>query len=398
MINKDDHPSTSLWRPAHVAPLGTAVPQAQTIPPIAAPAPGPILPGVDLWDLWPLQDIDGTTTLFDGWSLWFVLCAPALPDPEERHHIARIRLMTQREGQWRDCGHALPDGLNPGSREWAGTALFHPETGQVTLFYTVAGWPGEASPSFAQRLFATTGTLAWADGQAGITGWSAPAELFPADDRHYMLVNQREGVPGFIKGFRDPAHFRDTDGSDWMLFTGSLKGSAHAFNGCIGIARADAAAPGGWALLPPLISADGLNNELERPVMIRRDGRYYVFWSTQRKVFAPGGPSGPNGLYGMVADSILGPYQPLNGTGLVAGNPLDTPYQAYSWWVDADLCVHGFADLPGVAPGGQVDAAAWRRSHFAGTPAPVFRLGLAGTRAWVEQDVESGIEPMAAQG
>jgi levansucrase len=54
-----------------------------------------------------------------------------------------------------------------------------------------------------------------------------------------MLVNQREGAPGLIKGFRDPAHFRDpADGTTYLLFTGSLKPSHSAFNGCIGIARA----------------------------------------------------------------------------------------------------------------------------------------------------------------
>lgn len=371
----------SPWRPAHVAAIGTA-PARNTIPPIDPAALPPILPGIDLWDLWPLQDADGATTLIEGWSLWFVLSAPVLPDPEERHHIARIRLLTHKDGQWRDCGDALPDGFNPGSREWAGTALWR--DGKVTLFYTVAGWSGETTPSFAQRLFQTTGTLTCEDGVAAITDWSPPLESFVSDDDHYMLVNQRDGKPGFIKGFRDPAHFRDPrDGATYLLFTGSLKQSVSAFNACIGIARATDDTLTNWTILPPIVTADGLNNEQERPVMIHRDGRYYLFWSTQRKVFAPDGPSGPNGLYGMVADAVTGPYEPLNGTGLVAGNPEDLPYQSYSWWVDQDLNVSGFADLPGVAPGGQVDDAAWRRAHFAGTPAPLFRIAMDGPRAWV---------------
>jgi len=380
---------TSPWRADHVAAIGTLCAEARarlTIPAIDLASLPPALPGLDLWDLWPLQNADGSTALFDGWSVWFVLSAPVLPDPEERHHIARIRLVTQREGLWQDCGNALPDGLNPGSREWAGSALWYADSGHITLFYTVAGWPGETQPSFAQRLFQTTGTLTCKDGHAAITNWSPPQESFTSDDDHYMLVNQREGKPGFIKGFRDPAHVRDPrDGATYMLFTGSLKQSDQAFNACIGIARADNAALTQWTILPPLISADGLNNEQERPLLIPRDGRYYLFWSTQRKVFAPDGPSGPNGIYGMVADDILGPYQPLNGTGLVAANPENAPYQAYSWWIDEDLMASGFADLPGVAPGGQVDDAAWRRAHFGGRPAPLFRIGLDGTNAWVER-------------
>jgi levansucrase len=379
----------SAWRAEHVRAIGDLAPH--TIAAIDPAALTPALPGVDLWDLWPLQNADGTTTLFDGWSIWFVLSAPVLPDPEMRHAVARIRLMAHRhgvgrDGIWRDGGNALPDGLNPGSREWAGSALFHPETGDVTLFYTVAGFKDEEQTSVAQRLFQTRGALTVTDGIPAITCWSTPVESFASDDHDYVLVNQREGAPGFIKGFRDPAHFRDpADGRTYILFTGSLKASTHTHNACIGIARAEDAALTQWTLLPPLISADTLNNEQERPLVIHRNGFYYLFWSTQRKVFAPDGPSGPNGIYGMVAEHLFGPWEPLNGTGLVACNPEHVPFQAYSWWVDNDLTVWGFADYAGVSREELIDDGAWRRDHFAGTPAPTFRLALDGRRGWVEQ-------------
>ena len=172
-------PSISTWRAQHVSAI---VPSAQNTIPLIDPADvHPILPGIDLWDLWPLQNADGSTTLFDGASLWFVLCAPALPDPEARHDIVRIRLMTHAaDGTWRDHGHALPDGFNPGSREWAGSALWHPESAEVTLFYTVAGYPGEETRSFAQRLFQTKGKLNTDD--FTITGWSPPHENIIADN------------------------------------------------------------------------------------------------------------------------------------------------------------------------------------------------------------------------
>lgn len=374
----------SCWKPGHVAAISAD--PAQRIARIDPETLAPILPGVDLWDLWPLQLADGSTARFDGWSLWFVLSAPALPDPELRHGVARIRLMAERHGEWRDGGDALPDGLNPGSREWAGSALFDPDSAMVTLFYTVAGYPGEAATSFAQRLFQTHGRLTISDGKARINGWDVPQESVAADGVDYVIVNQAAGVPGFIKGFRDPAHFRDpADGHSYLLFTGSLAVSQSAWNGCIGIARADDASLRRWTLLPPLMSADGLNNEQERPHIVHHADRYYVFWSTQRKVFAPGGPSGPNGLYGMVADALAGPYRPLNGTGLVAANPDEAPFQTYSWWVTAELEVWGFADLVGVAQDEPVDSAEWRRAHFGGTPAPRFHIALDGTRAWVDR-------------
>jgi len=377
----------SPWLPDAVAAI--VADPATTIPPIDAATLAPILPGIDLWDLWPLQNADGSTTVIDGWALWFVLSAPVLADPDARHDVARIRLLAARtEDQrliWRDLGPAFPDGYCPGSREWAGSALFDPEARRITLFWTAAGRRGAATRTFEQRLFAAHARLAGAEGGFALTDWSAPRECVIADGRDYLVVGGATGVPGAIKGFRDPAHWRDpASGATYLLFTGSLAASASAWNGCIGIARADAAAPSGWALLPPVVSADLLNNEMERPHIVAHGGQLYLFWSTQRHVFAADGPTGPNGLYAMVADRIEGPWRPVNGTGLVAGNPADAPYQAYSWWVEDDLTVSGFADFPGVAPDGKIDTAAWRRAHYSGTPAPLFRIVLAGETARVD--------------
>lgn len=372
------------WLPEHLAVLRQDA--ATTIPHIASDAVLPRIAGLDLWDMWPVQNLDGSTAKFDGWTVWLILSAPILPDPDERHHIARIRLVTERAGEWRDCGHLLPDGLNPGTREWAGSALHLSETGEIVLFYTVAGVPGEVSPSFTQRLFQTRARLEVLDGTASASGWSVPTESVQADDVDYIVVNQSEGVPGFIKGFRDPFFFRDpADGAHYLLFTGSLRQSVSAWNGCIGLARANPGQLDNWQLLPPIIAADGLNNEQERPQMVYRDGLYYLFWSTQRKVFAPGVPSGPNGLYGMVSDRIDGAYLPLNGSGLVAGNPDDAPFQAYSWAVTGELEVAGFADLLGANGSDVVDDRDWRRKRFAGSPAPRFRIDLDGAATRVSK-------------
>jgi levansucrase len=248
---------------------------------------------------------------------------------------------------------------------------------------------GETKPTVAQRLFQLSAQLTVVDGQAAAVAWTEPMESVRSDGHHYVVVGAVEGEPGAIKGFRDPAHFRDpATGADYLYFTGSLQSSGSDWNGVIGVAWASSAYHDSWELLPPVLSAGGLNNELERPVMVARDGRYYLFWSTQRKVFAPG-HSGPNGLYGAVGESPLGPFGPLNGTGLVAANTADAPFQSYSWWVTSDLTVHGFADLIGVSGVGDVvDDSEWRRRHFAGGPAPVFRLHLEGDHASVRAEAE----------
>jgi levansucrase len=373
--------TTSHWRAEHLTRLSRTA--NSTIPEIATDLPRPLIPGLDLWDMWPAQHADGRTVDFDGTTVWFILSAPIAPDPDLRHFHARIRLVTERDGQWHDCGNALPDDMNPGSREWAGSTVYDQTTGRLTIYFTAAGHRGDARDNWAQRLFEVGCTVAVTGHRADLFDWSPVHESLAADGNIYTIVDPGVGRPGFIKGFRDPALFADPEsGRRFLLFTASLAQSASDWNGAIGIAEQDDA--GNWHALPPLVSMDGVNNELERPHIIHHDGLFYLFFSTQTKMFAPDVSAGPNGLYAMVSEHPLGPYRPVNGSGLAAGNPDSAPMQAYSWWVTSDLVVHGFADLPGVPSDTAVDDAAWRRTHFGGVPAPRFQLVLNGDSAHVE--------------
>lgn len=366
-----DPAHTSRWQPARF----DAIPQ---ILPITANDFSPILPGLDLWDSWPLAHEDGRTVVHGGRSWWFFLSAPQLPDPAKRHDIARIRLASHGADGWRDHGNALPEGLNPGLREWAGSAMLADDGASVSLFYTVAG-RRDGPPSFEQRLFECRGVL-MAD---GIGNWQTPREIIVADGARYVLDRQETtgGAPGMIKGFRDPAWFRDpATGLAHILFTASAGWDSHAFNGVIGMAtrRNDR-----WVLDDPLIEAVGVNNELERPNVQYRNGRYYLFWSTQRHTFAPEAVAGPNGLYGAVAESLAGPWRPVNGNGLVAANPLDEPRQSYSWWVTGEDEVWSFVDYWGLKGQRPEDRPELLRSHFGGAPAPVFHLRYDGDRVTI---------------
>jgi levansucrase len=371
---------TSAWTAEHIASIsGQPLPQA---PVITAAEAAPLLPSLDLWDMWPVASADGRPAAIAGGELWMALSAPRRADPGERHFDARIRLLFRIDGGWRDLGNALPDDFGPGNREWAGSALYDPGAGAVTLFYTAAGIAGAGRRGYQQRLFQTRARLDVADGAPRLGGWTAPVESVASDDDVYVRAAAADGEPGKIKAFRDPAHFRDpADGARYLLFAASLKRSSSAFNGAIGLAVATDGGLAGWRLLPPLLHADAVNNELERPHAIVHHGRYYLFWSTQRSVFSDDGPQGPTGLYGMVAASFSGPYRPLNGSGLVFANPASEPAQAYSWWVTADLKVYGFVDLWGLRGRTTADDPALLRRQFGGTPAPVLRLALDGDSA-----------------
>lgn len=371
--------TTTIWSRANVAVIADHnSPCAPLIDPAAIE---PLLPGLDLWDHWPVQMRDGRIADIAGGALMMFLSAPADGDPDARHAIARLRLMHRTSAGWRDLGLVLPDGLSPGSREWAGSAILSDDGAGLTLYFTAAGRRGEETLSFEQRLFEMTAIIRVNGDDISLSNWSAPLESIVADGAIYMRNMAGGGAIGTIKAFRDPSYFRDpSDGCEYLLFSGSLGNSNSNWNGAIGAARRNGGA--GWSLLPPLVTADGLNNELERPHVVVAAGRYYLFWSSQRKVFADGGPSGPNGLYGMVGDSLDGPWSPLNDTGLVFANPSAAPFQAYSWLVLPDLSVLSFVDIVGLdrMPRNAAEA----RAHFGGTPAPTLNLRLDGCRIWLE--------------
>jgi levansucrase len=349
---------------------------------IAGAQAKPAVEGLALWDLWPVQTDNGVIAEVQGGSLWVVLSAPREADPDLRHNVARMRLFHCVQDRWMDCGNLLPDGHSPGSREWSGSTRLDPATGEVTQWFTAAGRRGEASPSFEQRLFHCIGRLDLTDAHPRVVNWQAPVQSVSNDGSLYADLTAHQGVPGQIKGFRDPHWFRDpADGQGYLLFTGSKphSTSTSSHDGVIGIASADTVdGRSTFRLLPALIDSDGLANELECPHIVVHHGLYYVFWSTQRHVFLPGGPTGPTGLYGMVAPSLFGPYTPLNGSGLVIANPAAEPRQAYAWRVMPTLEVASFIDYWGLE-GRSIDAdPALKAAQFGGTMAPMLKIDLNG--------------------
>jgi levansucrase len=369
------NPAPSAWTTEQVRAIGDIRPDAAPL--ISSEHVIPVAADLDIWDAWPIQDADGTPAALDGGvTLWMALGAPQFPDPETRHDHARIHLLSREAGGWKHLGPALADGFSPGSREWSGSALLAPDRQSLMLFFTATGRRGETTPTFEQRLFRADATLVHTEQGYRLIDWRALQEIIKRDPAHYMASDAGAGAVGTIKAYRDPAYFRDPkDGSHHIFFAASLSGSASAFNGAVGTAIARDDALENWQIQPPLISADTLNNELERPHVIFHDGLYYLFWSTQTHVFDPDGPLGPTGLYGMVSDRMSGGWRPLNGTGLVFANPPEAPKQAYSWLVLPDLQVTSFIDAWG--SDGKDDNA----KRFGATFAPMLRLRLDGASA-----------------
>jgi levansucrase len=352
---------------------------------------------VHVWDTWLLRDRYGRLATVDGWRVLFSLTAPAEMLPGKRHDVAEIRYFYSRDGrEWHDGGVVFGDGAL-GQRQWAGSALYR--DGYLYLFYTAAGDEGAAELTYSQRVVAGHGGRIEAspDGVTIEGPWRHEVLLEP-DGEWYETEEQSRGM---IYTFRDPWLFTDpATGETTLLFEGNVpvpEGSdacggdpgQQEFNGCVGIATSPSGDPLEWELQPPLVDAVCVNQELERPHVVVKDGRYYLFVSSHMHTFAPG-LTGYDALYGFVADSLHGDYRPLNGSGLVATNPANAPFQAYSWMAfphREEVLVQSFFnyyDFAGESLDEIADLPAFeQRRRFGGTLGPTVRLGVEGDRTRV---------------
>jgi levansucrase len=166
-----------------------------------------------------------------------------------------------------------------------------------------------------------------------------------------------------------------------MTFSGNTAGH-ECFTGNVGLARALDESFERWELLPPLLHANGVNQQLERPHFVVRNGRHHLFFISHIETYAPG-LTGPDGLYGFVGDGLRSDYEPLNGSGLVIANEPSRPPQRYSDYVMPDWLVEGFVDSVG--------------DRVGGTLAPTLRLEVDGTRASVAEQLDYGLIPAMAE-
>ncbi len=383
----------------------------ETVAPIVYPPEEDVDSDLHLWDTWLLRNRDGTIAEIDGYRVIFALTAPAALLPGKRHDVATIRYFYSTDGRnWTCGGPAFEEGEAFGSRQWAGSALY--DDGALYLFYTAAGYRGEADLTYTQRIAVGAGGSITTDGDAlSIEGPFDHEILLEPDGEYYEREAQSRGM---IYTFRDPWFFEDSQtGETCLLFEANtpipepededrfdVDREALDFNGSVGIAVSPTGDPTEWDLDAPLLEGVGTNQELERPHVVVHDDRYYLFISSHEHTFAPG-LAGYDALYGFAADSLRGSYTPLNDSGLVCTNPASAPFQSYSWLVyphREELLVTSFFnyyDLQGLT----LDDVAHlppeeQQRRFGGTLAPTLRLAVDGDRTHVLGTLDHGHFPL----
>lgn len=422
---------TSWWNQSAVQNIEPS--PRQTFP--AVMRPEPLLdPQYYVWDSWPLRNEDGSIAQINGWTVLFALTAPREGNtPGERHALAEWRYYLSRGEDWVPGGLVFPDETALGTRQWAGSAVYDDETGRVTFYYTALGDlpanpEGEpmpvpsTSPASApleevyfsgagirtvnrgevaqgsasdptlvrQELVATSADVMVTDSGLRFVDFAPHEIILTADGEFYQTLEQTQNGPGLYI-FRDPFYFQDpATGIEYLLFSAASAINPGPHAGVVGLAWKNR--QGEWELLPPLLSAAGVNSQLERPNMIVQDGRYYLFVTSHGFSFAPD-LDAPAGLYGFVSDSpnMRGHYLPLNDTGLVAANPPYAPQQLYSFLVlpgGQVLSYINYVNLGDVSLSEiKLQSREWQREHFGGTPAPIVDLTIEGDTALLTETV-----------
>lgn len=404
-------------------PRGNSLPARLTMPTVPEDFPD-THSEVWVWDTWPLADLNAQQISYKGWEIAFSLTARRDGGYtfDDRHVHARIGLFFRKagvtddqrpeNGGWVYGGNVLPEGVTRAvfgaqtvteTGEWSGSARIY-ESNRVDLFYTAVAFnrgtnaEGEVidlTPADA-RIMRSEGRI-FSDAQGvWITGFEVQDELLRPDGKWYQSAEQNN-----FYNFRDPYVFLDPQypGRTFMVFEGNtavergaksctsedlgyLPGDLAAetlqsvndseavlHQGNIGLAEADNAELTQWHFLPPLLSANCVNDQTERPQVYFANGNYYLFTITHRSTYATG-VDGPDGLYGFVGEGLRSDFEPMNGgSGLVLGNPtnLSAPhgtsanilpdenpnaYQAYSHYVMPGGLLQSFIDAVGPRRGG----------------------------------------------
>jgi levansucrase len=241
-----------------------------------------------------------------------------------------------------------------------------------------------------------TATLTVSNGEVQFEDWSDHEVLLSgADTEFYASTEATEGGAGEIDAFRDPWFYLDEEtGDEYILFTATMPQAECEGDGVVGIARATDDSLLEWEVMPPMLDGHCVNNELERPQIIVQDGLSYLLFSTHSHTFHDG-TSGPEGLYGFVADSFLGPYEPLNGTGLVLANPEEAPFQSYSWMTLPNGVVTSFFQFFDIGTDVEVSyvgeqSEEFQMEHFGGTFAPSILVEFDGDRTEFVEELAPG--------
>ena len=423
-----------------------SMPAELTMPAVPQDFPDMSNEEVWVWDSWPLTDEDANQYSVNGQEIIFSLVADRNLVFDERHVFAKIGYFYRPAGIPADerpenggwtygglvfdegvTGQIFPDQSYSHQTQWSGSARIS-KSGEIKLFFTdVAFYRNEDGTNrkpYDPRIALSVGKVHANKNGVKLTGFDKVTDLLQADGTYYQTGAQNE-----FFNFRDPFTFEDPayPGETFMVFEGNsampresatcneedlgyregdpfaetvdqVNASGATYQiGNVGLAKAKNEDLTEWEFLPPILSANCVTDQTERPQIYMKDGKYYLFTISHRGTFA-NGIDGPEGVYGFVGDGVRSDYQPMNaGSGLALGNPTNLNFaggqpfapdfnqpighfQAYSHYVMPGGLVQSFIDTVGTVGD-------FRRG---GTLAPTVKLDIDGASSAVDYSYGNG--------
>lgn len=355
-----------------------------------------MLPGYYVWDNWLVLDEQRNIADVEGFRVMVALVAPF-----NGQQGTRLYFFYSSDGEHYEDGGFMTDGpLEKGGQEWSGSTVLRSD-GTLQTFYTLAKSAPATPTQLDQRLASFTQEIAVSNGALSLLSPFHHAILAEPDGYFYQTANQAhqcerrypsiQGRVGNNKPdnfcFRDPFFFKDPQTQKtYLLFeanTGltycpqgylnrSYVGSsryepryvptmdAYKANGCVGIAEFTDESYQHLTYLPPLLTTNLVTDEIERVSVMVQDGSYYLFCVTRGRKMTLVNAATQYSVFmlGFRADSLFGPYTPLNESGVVirqnhgSGGEGSRSQNVYSFMVMPDMSVMCYANYCSNGHGG----------------------------------------------
>ena len=339
-----------------------------------------IIEPLDVWDSWPVQDVrTGQVANWNGYQL--VIAMMGVPGQNDNH----IYLLYNKYGDnelshWKNAGPIFGYNATPLSQEWSGSAVLNSDN-SIQLFYTRVDTSDNNTNH--QKIASATLYLTDNNGNVSLAQVANDHIVFEGDGYYYQTYDQwkatNKGADNIA--MRDAHVIEDDNGDRYLVFEAStglenyqgenqiynwlnyggndafnikslfrilsnddIKSRATWANAAIGILKLnnDEKNPKVAELYSPLISAPMVSDEIERPNVVKLGNKYYLFAAT-RLNRGSNDDAWMNANYtvgdnvamvGYVADSLTGPYKPLNDSGVVltASVPANWRTATYSYY------------------------------------------------------------------
>lgn len=334
---------------------------------------------LDIWDSWVVQDEEtGIPVNYKGYQL--AIAMMGIPKKNDSHiYLLYNKYNDNNFNHWKTAGPIFGFHATPINQEWSGSATLNKD-GSIQLFYTDV----DTSEGDNHQKVSTVNLKLSVDkkGHVKIAKRRYRHVLFEGDGYHYQTYEQwkatnqgadnvamRDAHVISVNGhryltFEASTGLENYQGSDqiynWQNYGGTDQEALQNFlgiidnddmtsraswaNAALGLLRLDDDEnnPSVEEVYSPLISAPMVTDEIERPDLIRLNGKYYLFattrlnrgtgddlWTKANRLI------GDNvAMLGWVSDHLTYGYKPLNGdaTVLTASVPFNWRTSTYSYY------------------------------------------------------------------